>query len=551
MLLLPLVAGCGSRGAPLPPVYPNPPAIVGLTVAQRGSFAILRFPPPRVAMVVGSEAVELEEVQVLVYAERYPVITADILNAALGRRSDVMAIAAVDEAAAASARADQEAAAEAAAAAGLPPPTPHPDAPTATVRRRNPNEDALYRVPPEVLLEWRDQGLAADAILAAARRLVNDVNVVWTRLGLPTTVLDPNQAILVPDAGTIAATSEEVVEAAAYERPLDVGTFLGRASVSRHIPVDQFEELRVDAPLPATAMLQVAIPLGTPSTGSLRTRYFFAVRGSSTRQTPGLVTTLVPLAPVPVPVAPVTINVMVGADGVKLTWDPPAGDLALRRLDPAALRYNVYRMLPGEIALPTPLNPVPLTEATYTDSSMRWGETYIYEVRALVFKVPTLGLAVSTLLRESEGAKTLDVQVIDQYPPAPPTNVAAARAGNRIPLRWTPSASIDLIGYRVYRHTFPAPPVPQRFDPTAAEGEAGATAPAATTPPPGEADAPTDNDMVDAGWELLTTDPVPFSRYTDTTADPSVRYVYAVEAIDAAGNLSALALGTEPGNNNR
>ncbi len=57
--------------------------------------------------------------------------------------------------------------------------------------------------------------------------------------------------------------------------------------------------------------------------------------------------------------------------------------------------------------------------------------------------------------------------------------------------------------------------------------------------------------MVDAGWELLTTDPVPFSRFTDTTADPSVRYVYAVEAIDAAGNLSALALGTEPGDNNR
>ena len=61
-----------------------------------------------------------------------------------------------------------------------------------------------------------------------------------------------------------------------------------------------------------------------------------------------------------------------------------------------------------------------------------------------------------------------------------------------------------------------------------------------------------DNELVVAGWELLTPDAVPFSRYTDTDADPAVRYVYAVEAIDASGNLSALALGdTEPGDNER
>jgi hypothetical protein len=188
-----------------------------------------------------------------------------------------------------------------------------------------------------------------------------------------------------------------------------------------------------------------------------------------------------------------------------------------------------------------------LIGAAYTDGSMQWGETYVYEVRAL-----TPG--ESTLRRESEGVKTPYVQVIDQYPPAPPTNVNPTRAGSSVPLQWTPSVSIDLIGYRVYRHPFPAPSVPQRFDPTAPEGEAGeagATPPVATTPPPGEQDAPADNEMVDAGWELLTTDPVPFSHFTDTTADPSVRYVYAVEAIDAAGNLSALALGTEPGDNNR
>ena len=38
---------------------------------------------------------------------------------------------------------------------------------------------------------------------------------------------------------------------------------------------------------------------------------------------------------------------------------------------------------------------------------------------------------------------------------------------------------------------------------------------------------------------------MPFSRTFDGDADPAVRYVYAVEAIDAAGNLSTLAIGSE------
>ena len=97
--LAPILAGCGSRGDldgasgqgrvlaawrrgdPLPPVYPNPPPITGLIVAQRGSFGILRFPPPELSASVGAEDVELESVEVLVYAERYPVLNVDMLIA--------------------------------------------------------------------------------------------------------------------------------------------------------------------------------------------------------------------------------------------------------------------------------------------------------------------------------------------------------------------------------------------------------------------------------------------------------------------------------------
>ncbi|MCH7824884.1 MAG: hypothetical protein IH849_08795 [Acidobacteria bacterium] len=531
--LAPILAGCGSRGDPLPPVYPNPPPITGLIVAQRGSFGILRFPPPELSASVGAEDVELESVEVLVYAERYPVLNVDMLIAGLERRRDVMVEDARAQAAATLARAELEAN----TAAGIPPPaSDDANAPATTVRRRTADEDAIHRVPEEVLLRWRQQGLAADAILQSARRLANAVQVLWNLLPLPATIFDPSQPPpTLPSSGEIGVASEPILRGAAYERPLQANAFLGRAAVSREVPVEQFDEILVDE------MLQVAVPLGTPAPGELRTRYFFAVRSKSTRQTPGQVTAVVSMAPVPVPVASASLDVTIGASGVELTWEAPAGDMLLRRLDPSTLTYNVYRMLPDEIARSTPLNPTPLVASTYTDGTMQWGETYIYEVRASIRGSPPPP-------RESDGVKTDPIKVDDVYPPAPPTNVVPTRAGSRVTLQWTPSTSLDIVGYRVYRHPYPAPAVPLRFDPTLEE-----VLPSETPVPQGPVARETEgrNQMVEAGWELLTNDPVPFSRSTDGNADSAVQYVYAVEAVDAAGNLSALAVGSEAGDRDR
>ncbi len=535
LVLVAILAACGSRGDPLPPVYPNPPPIEGLIVSQRGAFAILRFPQPPLSARVGSEEVELEEIEALVFAERYPPLSVETLIAALERRRDVMVADADAEAEAARARA----AAEAALAAGEPPPPVDPDAPETTFRRRTPDEDLIHRLPRELRDQWRRDGLSAEAELNAARRLVTAVDTLWARLNLPATVLASGQPQPLPSAGEIAEASAQILQAATYERQLPVGGFLGRASVSRRIPTDQVEDLLVDD------MLQVAIPVGTAAAGDLRTRYFFAVRGRSTRRTPGEVSSLVVLAPTPVPVAPDNLTVAIGPNGMELSWNPPAGDLALRRLDPEAVRYNVYRLLPDGIAGPDPLNATPMTEPSYTDGGMQWGETYVYEVRALLEDE-------GTIRRESEGLKSGLIEAVDTYPPAPPTEVNATRAGSRMSLRWTPSRSIDLVGYRVYRHPFPAPDVPVRFDPTAIDEETGEPFPPPPVTPRAEQDEETErNEMVEAGWELLDEDPAPFSRSTDPSADPDVRYVYAVEAVDAAGNLSALAVVIEPGDESR
>lgn len=563
LTLVPILAGCGSRSAPLPPVYPNPASIPGLIVVQRGSFGVMQFPQPELSTIIGGQDVEVESVQVLVYAERYPVLNVAMLIEGLKRQREVMVQDAKAEADAAGVRA-YLALLEVVLGADSwvpPPPSDDPDAPVATMRRRTLDEDAIHRVPKEVLLQWQHQGLAADTILQSAHQLAKAVHVLSNTLGLPGSIVDPSQPPRpLPSVGdsiwyesVIAAVSELLLQNQTYERPLQINAFLGRAAVSREVPVEQFDTILsiveplptpssivYSPPVPPAEILQVVVPLGSPAPGDLRTRYFFAVRSKSTQEVPGEVTTVVSMAPAPVPVAPTALNVTIGSSGVSLTWDPSVADLLLRRLDPETLAYNVYRLLPEGVAGPTPLNPAPLLQPTYTDGTARFGETYLYEVRAII-----QGSALPPLLspkRESSGVKSDPVKVADRYRPAPPTSVNLTRADNVVTLQWTPSTSIDIVGYRVYRHPYPAPAVPNRSELPLDEAPLSET-------PGGQGSVAQEieefNEMVEAGWELITDDLVPFSRTFDGNADPAVRYIYAVEAIDAAGNLSTLAIGSE------
>ena len=563
MTLVPILGGCGSRSAPLPPVYPNPPPIPGLIVAQRGSSGVMQFSQPELSTIIGGQDVELESVQVLVYAERYPVLNVAMLIKGLKRQREVMVQDAKAEADAASVRA-YLAMLELIVGADSwvpPPPSDDPNAPVATVRRRTPDEDAIHRVPKELLLQWQNQGLAADTILQSAHQLTNAVQVVSNTLGLPAFIVDPSQPPLpLPSVGdsiwyesVIAAVSQPLLQEEVYERPLEVNAFLGRAAVSREVLVEQFDAILsvveppptppsvvYTPPVPPDEILQVVVPLGTPAPGDLRTRYFFAVRSKSTQEVPGQVTTVVSMAPVPVPVAPTSLNVTIGSSGVGLTWDPSVADLLLRRLDSKTLAYNVYRLLPEGVTGPGPLNPAPLLQPTYTDGTAQSGETYLYEVRAII-QESTLPPLLSPR-RESRGVKSDPVKVDDRYRPAPPTSVNLTRADNVVTLQWTPSTSIDIVGYRVYRHPYPAPATPARV-----ELPLDDTSPGDTSADPASVaqEIKEFNEMVRAGWELITDELVPFSRTFDGDADPAVRYVYAVEAIDAAGNLSTLAIGSE------
>jgi fibronectin type 3 domain-containing protein len=61
---------------------------------------------------------------------------------------------------------------------------------------------------------------------------------------------------------------------------------------------------------------------------------------------------------------------------IDLSWDPPASSA-----DPVA-GYNVYRSTGGGGSF-TRLNASPDSQATYTDTAVQSGSTYVYEVKSV------------------------------------------------------------------------------------------------------------------------------------------------------------------------
>ncbi len=181
---------------------------------------------------------------------------------------------------------------------------------------------------------------------------------------------------------------------------------------------------------------------------------------------------------------------------VTLDWparQPPADDgatLPARWFGTPArsLAYVVYQEPAGQDAVAAKLTDAPITVGTYRDTRMVWGESRCYDVRA----VETVnGVAV-----ESQPSPPACVTLTDTFPPAPPAGLTAVGTQGAVNLIWEASPASDLAGYVVLR---------------------GASA---------DALAP------------ITPAPVADTSFRDVLASGE-RRVYAVQAVDRAGNASA------------
>jgi len=152
------------------------------------------------------------------------------------------------------------------------------------------------------------------------------------------------------------------------------------------------------------------------------------------------------------------------------------------------IAYNVYDVADGAPPVLTLLTKAPVDAPTFSDPRIAWGEKRCYAVRA----VQTIeGMSV-----EGAESEASCVTLADTFPPKAPEGLQAVPSDGAINLIWDANREKDVRGYIVLR----------------------AVAPSETLEP-------------------VMSEPIRETSFTDMVK-PGVRFVFAVRAVDAAGNLS-------------
>jgi hypothetical protein len=271
------------------------------------------------------------------------------------------------------------------------------------------------------------------------------------------------------------------------------------ASTAVHLPGAPGQTPRETPPLPLagppeTPVTRVYAGVGITTSGR---------RGPFSRRAP------VPLAPPP-PAVPAP-DVSYDESAVRVAWEAAPAPAILEEAEgetlPARLigssqssvSYNVYERRPStsDSAEPveTRLTTAPITETRFEDSRVEWGVERCYGVAvARTFGGMTI---------ESRLSPVTCRQLVDTFPPKAPAGLQTIPSEGLISLVWDQNRETDLAGYLVLR----------------GEAPSGVLAP-------------------------MTPSPIQQASFTDK-APSGVRFVYAVQAVDRAGNVSAESARTE------
>ena len=240
-------------------------------------------------------------------------------------------------------------------------------------------------------------------------------------------------------------------------------------------------------PVPPVAVPPVAAPPGTPpapATGPATAKRIYTLVGVARNGRRGPPAARIELPLVETPPPPTGITAAFTETAVTVSWTPPT-------LEAGAAQFNVYA---AEGA--TPLNAAPLAAAPFQRDGVAFGKEECFVVRSVI--------SIGTVTIESAAPEPACVTPVDTFPPKAPTGVNPVASEGMISLIWNANTEADLAGYVVLR------------------GEA----PGATLQP-------------------LMPSPFKETTYRDTTVKPGVRYVYAIVAVDTAGNRSGESMRVE------
>ena len=181
------------------------------------------------------------------------------------------------------------------------------------------------------------------------------------------------------------------------------------------------------------------------------------------------------------------------------TVKPAPAPLAARSLgfSTEATAYHLYDVSsnaspadPYAIVLPAPLTPQPVLVTEHIIPKFVFGVERCFEVR------PVDKVAEATVI--GPASPRACITPADKFPPAAPRSLAAIAGSGSINLIWDANTETDIAGYLVLR-----------------------------------AEAPSDT------LQPVTKEPIAAATYRDEAVRAGVRYVYAVVAVDRAGNRSA------------
>jgi hypothetical protein len=273
-------------------------------------------------------------------------------------------------------------------------------------------------------------------------------------------------------------------------------------SVTERLEASALTPTALQRDLPATE--PPVTPLAGPPLQPLSRSYAGVGVGPRERRGPLSARVAVPLISPPPPVGSPDITYTEAA--ISVAWkglpaSPPIQEAATGDILPATLTawpaistsYSVYEIKEAsEIRLTSPS----IQETRFEDTRIEWGVERCYRVRAVRI--------YDQLTIESDASPDTCVTPADTFPPKAPTAVQAVPSDGKISLTWQRGDEPDFGGFLVLR---------------------GAQA--------------------DVALKAVTADPIQEVSFVDTVA-PGVRYVYAVQAVDKAGNRSEPSARSEP-----
>lgn len=286
------------------------------------------------------------------------------------------------------------------------------------------------------------------------------------------------------------------------------------------VPVSSNLQLAPDAPGVFTEDLPSSLTAGTPRSLT----YYVELINKNGRSAGHSNPAIVLAGQAPAPVANVSAKVVKA--GVVLRWTPESDNESIRIHRELLTPQPEAKSKSGEGPLAAPPEPVEqnlLVEPSQPsaqqsnqapdqilgralDKNVRFGQVYEYRAQ----RVARVRVDGKTLELASPFSSPIRVELLDVFPPAVPTGIAAvatlAQPGieTAIDLSWQPVADADVAGYAVYR---------------------------------GEGDGP---------WQRISPpQPLVPPSFHDAHVDPGHTYRYAVTAVDQGGHESARSAETE------